>query len=198
MKPVLSLLAMLMLSGCAALGALNKTPLDAYELRGNLPPDRPAQASGVQLVVEPPVVGESLKTDRILIRPSRLQAQYLPDGRWTEAPSEMLRTALVRELGATGRYGYVGREPLGGAGDHALLTEITDFNPELRADGRVVTHLRVSARLVREMDIRDTRSRVFEVSRPAKSTATPDLIVAMDAAMSEIVAAIVGWVGALD
>lgn len=196
-RPALAALAVLiLLPGCAALGALaggGGAARDAYELRGNLPPDRPGARSALHVIVEPPVAGGSLDTERILIRPNRVQAQYLPDGEWTDTPARMLQSALVREIDGTGAFRYVGREPLGAGGDFALLTEITDFQAELGPQGQVATHLRISARLVREMDLEVVAQQVFEVSVPAGSTATADLIPALDAAMNQIVARMTAW-----
>lgn len=183
------------LPGCGAIGALNKAgrTLDAYELRGELPPARPPAPGGLHLIVEPPVVAASLDTDRILIRPNRLQVQYLPDARWSDPPAKMVQAALVRQLDATGRFGYVGRTPLGAGGDVALISDIIDFEAEVGAGGAVTTRLRVSARLVQESDLRIRAARSFEVSVPARSTDTADLVAAMDAAMTRLVGQMVGW-----
>lgn len=193
---LLAALALLtFLPGCAALGALTGggASRDAYELRGNLPPARTAARSGLHVIVEPPVVAGSLDTERILIRPNRIQAQYLPDGEWTDTPARMLQTALVREIDGTGAFRYVGREPLGAGGDYALLTEITDFQAELGPGGVVVNHLRISARLVRERDVEVVAQQLFEASVPAASTATTDLIPALDTAMNAVVGQMTAW-----
>lgn len=194
-RSALLLSAMLALSGCSVLSALGKATasLDAYELRGNLPPVTETRRSQLHVIVEPPIVSGALDTDRILIRPNRLQAQYLPDGRWTDTPAKMLQSALVREIDGTGAFGYVGREPLGGGGDYAVVTEITDFQPEVVTDGQIEDHIRVATKLVRERDVAVVAQRVFEVRVPAASTNTPHLIASLDAAMARIVGEIVSW-----
>lgn len=190
-----ALAAVTLLPGCAALGALTGggASRDAYELRGNLPPDRAAARSPLHVIVEPPMVSGALDTQRILIRPNRFQAQYLPDGEWTDTPAKMLQTALVREIDGTGAFAYVGREPLGAGGDYALVTEITDFQPELTQGGAVENHLRVSAKMVREADVTVIAQRVFEVRVPASSTATAALVPALDAGMNRITGEMTGW-----
>jgi len=195
----LMLAALAALPGCAAISALSGGPArDAYELRGNLPAARPAARTRLHVIVEPPIVAGALDTERILIRPNRLQAQYLPDGAWTDPPAEMLQTALVREIDATGAFRYVGREPLGAGGDYALLTEITDFQPEVTEGGGIVVRLRVVARLVRESDVEVVANRMFETTVPAASTATLALVAALDAGMNRVVGEMAAWtVGAL-
>jgi len=184
------------LTGCAAFGALRRavTPLDAYELRVEGPSERAAARSRLHVIVEPPIVTGALDTERILIRPSPLQAQYLPDGQWTDTPAAMLQSALVVGIDATGAFRYVGREPLGPGGDYALITEITDFQAELVGPRKdVLTHLRVSARLVRESDIEVVASRVFEVRTPALSNATLHIVAALDRGMAEVVDSMAAW-----
>lgn len=196
LRPLFAALAAVsLLPGCAAIGALTGggSARDAYELRGNLPPDRAAARSPLHVIVEPPIVSGALDTQRILIRPNRFQAQYLPDGEWTDTPAKMLQTALVREIDGTGAFAYVGREPLGAGGDYALVTEITDFQPELTAAGAVENHLRVSAKMVREVDVTVIAQRVFEARVPAGSTATTALVPALDAGMNRITGEMTGW-----
>lgn len=194
MRPLL-LVVLLALPSCGVIGALTKatTPLDAYELRGNLPAVQPSARGQLHLIVEPPVVAASLDTDRILIRPNGLQAQYMPDGRWTDPPSKMLQTALVRELDAAGKFAYVGRTPLGPGGDYALLTEIIAFEAQLDATGNPSTHVRLLARLVRERDLAIAATRVFATTVPVPTTATPDLVRGLDAALSQITAQMTDW-----
>lgn len=192
---ILLLLTPLVLSSCGAVGALSRaaTPLDAYELRGNVPAVQKPSRGRLHLIVEVPVTAASLDTDRILIRPNALQAQYLPDGRWTDPPSKMLQTALVRELDGTGAFAYVGRTPLGAGGDYALLTEITAFEGQLDPEGRPSVHLRLSARLIRETDLAVTSSRTFDVTLPVATTATVDLVRGLDTALSQMTAQVVSW-----
>ncbi|MRX50531.1 hypothetical protein GI374_08760 [Paracoccus sp. S-4012] len=191
----LALAAVSLMPGCAALGALGGggPPRDAYELRGPLPGERPPARTSLHVIVEPPIVTGALDTDRILIRPNRLQAQYLPDGNWTDKPAEMLQAALVRAIDGSGAFRYVGREPLGLGGDYALVTEITDFQAEVGSDGRVTDRLRVSAKLVRESDVDVIAQRIFDVAVPVASSGTLDIVAALDGAMTAIVAQMTEW-----
>ena len=69
-------------SGCAAVSSLSgaSQPLDAYALT---PLARPRWSRGSRhVVVETPSASGAIATDRILIKPDRLQAAYLPGARW--------------------------------------------------------------------------------------------------------------------
>ncbi len=186
------------LAGCSTLGALGDAgaALDAYELRA--PADGPVAAGGprpIDLVVELPVAGGAINTDRILIRPQSTQVQYLPDARWIEPAPEMLQSALVAGLERSGGFRFVGRRPLGASGDVALVSNLTRFEAELApgAEGALVT-VRFTARLVREEDAAVLRTRSFEASAAAPDTGTATLVDAFDRATASVLREALDWV----
>lgn len=190
--PVL-LVAALALGGCAALGG--GPALDAYELRA--PAEGPVARRSLarDLVVELPEAGPSVDIDRILVRPNPLQAQYLPGARWADPAPVLLQGLMLRGLEDAGGLRYVGRRPLGSSGDFALISEITDFQAELGANGDpVMVRLRVTARLVREDDASIRASRSFEVLAPAASTDTLDVIEGFEAGAAQLVPQVTEWV----
>lgn len=182
------------LPGCAALSLLQGEPdRDVYELRA---PAINATQCGrgriAELVVELPKTRGTLDTERIMIRPSALQTQYLPDATWGEPVPAMLQRLLVQVLGAHDSFSHVGRAPLGVAGDYALISEITDFNAEL-ANGAAIVRLSVDTRMVREMDASIAARGSFAVSAQAASTRSSDLVEAFDAANQQLIAQIRDW-----
>ncbi|PVA06646.1 ABC-type transport auxiliary lipoprotein family protein [Thalassorhabdomicrobium marinisediminis] len=186
-----------LLAGCSALGALNdvSTPLGVYELRApdTLPTARRTAAHDI--IVEVPTTSGVLETDRILIRPDPLQAQYLPNVRWGDEAPLMLQTLLLRSLEGTDGFRYVGRRPLSGRGDYALLTELVDFHAEPSPTGPEATvRLRMTSRLVREADARVVSTRTFTATAPAASTETPALIAAFDQASDAVMVDFSQWV----
>lgn len=189
--------ALAALSGCGALGALGdvSTALDVYELRTPAPDAPAARALQRDVIVELPTSGGTLDTDRILIRPNPLQAQYLPDARWSDPTPLMVQTMMLRALEATGGLRYVGRQPLGGSGDFAVVTELTDFQAELQDDGETaMVRLGLVSRVVREADAGIVAGRTFAVSAPAASVDTQPLIAAFDSAASRLFADHAAWV----
>ena len=74
------------------------------------------RAAPRDVIIELPTTSGALATDRIMIRPNRLQAQYLPESRWSEPAPVMVQTLMLRAVEATGAVRYVGREPLGVSG----------------------------------------------------------------------------------
>lgn len=197
LRSALLILTLGLLPGCSALSALGSATetLDVYELRA--PTDLPTAAGNplaLSVTVELPTTSGALETDRIMIRPNALQAQYLPDVRWSEATPVMVQTLMLRSLESTNALTYVARRPLGAGSDIAVLTEVTDFQAEAPADGGPVTVvLRMTTRLVRESDVSIRAARTFRASAQAPSTGTMDVVAAFDAASAQLLRDFAVW-----
>ena len=194
--PSLALLlaAALTLSGCAGLFG-GGPALDAFELRA--PSEGPVarRSLGRDLVVELPEAGPAVDIDRILVRPNPLQAQYLPRARWTAPAPVMLQTLMVRRFEDANAFRFVGRRPLGPGGDFALIGELTDFQAELNDTGPgALVRVRLTARLVREEDAAVMASRSFQITEPAESLETLELLGAFNTATDRLLTELSGWV----
>lgn len=197
-RTVAALLAISVMPGCSALSAIGDatTPLEVYELRA---PSGIARSSGRALardvIVEIPTTTGALETDRIMIRPNRLQAQYLPDVRWGEPTPVMVQTLILRSLEATGAVRFVGRKPLGPSGDYAILTEVIDFQAEVGDDpDTAVVRLNLVSRIVREEDASILSTRSFSSSAQAASLDTLDVVEAFDTASVALFPEHAAWV----
>lgn len=198
--PRVILFAMLaaLLSGCGAISAIGEatTPLDAYELRapaeGPVAQGRPLQRD---LIIETPSASGALDTDRIMIRPHPLQAQYLPRARWSDNTPVMVQTLMLRSIENANALRYVGRRPLAGSGDFALISELTDFQAELDPDGETaMIRLRLVARIVRESDASIVAVRTFTSSAVAPDLETLGLVGSFNTAVEPMMRDITGWV----
>jgi cholesterol transport system auxiliary component len=194
----LALAALTLLAGCAAISAVSDaaTPLDVYELRA---PDGITPSTSAPLardvIVEVPTTSGALSTDRIMIRPNALQAQYLPEARWSDPVPVMVQTLMLRAIEATGAVRYVGRTPLGASGDFALVTEVVDFQAELNPDGETATvQITLLVRMVRERDARIVASRSFSASTASTSTETSAVIDAFSSAADQVLLVFADWV----
>lgn len=184
-RRALPILCALMLSGCTALTSLSDAtaPLQAYGLRA--PSDTPAVQGSLQrdLVLETPMAGGALETDRILIRPDPFQAAYLPGVRWTDTAPVMLQNLMLRSFEDTNALRYVGRRPIGGSADYLLVSELTDFQAELGPDGETVTtRFRLTARLVRDADGTILGRHTVQSTAPATSTEAAAVVAGLDEA----------------
>lgn len=187
----------LALTGCGAISAFGDatSPADVYELStpGDLPV-RQGRPQARDVIVEVPTTGGALATDRIMIRPAPLQAQYLPDIRWSEESPLMVQTLMLRALDRTGAFQYVGRRPLGPGGDFAIVTELVDFQAVLTPEAdTAVVEVRVISRIVRERGAQVVASRSFAASEPAESLDDADLTAAFDAATGRVISDFTVW-----
>ncbi|MTH76673.1 ABC-type transport auxiliary lipoprotein family protein [Paracoccus aestuariivivens] len=192
--PLIALTLVPLLSGCAAISNLSGGPkLDVFELRPlSDSPKRCGRGRVAELVIEEPKSRGTLNTERIMIRPSALQTQYLPDAQWGDTVPVTLQNLLVRGFGSYDVFTHVGRAPLGGAGDYALISEINDFNAEVSGKGAMIK-LSVDAQLVSEMEASVVSRGHFNVSVPAESTRTADLVPAFDMAGQQLLAQMTDW-----
>lgn len=185
--------ALTLLAGC---GALTKAavPLDAYTLTP-LAFDAADQSAGGHLVVELPTASGALASDRILVQPTRLQAEYLPKARWIDPAPVLVQNLLVASLQNTGAFGRVGRDGAGLTPDYVLLVELGALQAEVPPAGgsAVQVHVALTVTLVSEQDRRLIATRRFDQMATAASTDTPDLIPAFDAAMRQVLTGAVDW-----
>ena len=197
LRHAIMVMALAVLSGCAAISAVSDaaTPLDVYELRA---PESIAQSGRMaprDVIVEIPTTSGALATDRIMIRPNALQAQYLPDVRWSEPTPVMIQTLMLRSIEATGAVRYVGRKPLGVSGDFAIVTEVIDFQADV-VPGADTANVQITllVRIVREQDASIVASRRFSGTAVASTTETPVVIDAFSAASDQVFEAFARWV----
>lgn len=192
-KPALLALALVLLASC---GIFNKatTALDAYTL-SPLAGSGAVGGSSRHLVVELPSSSGALATDRILIKPNRLQAEYLPKGRWVDTAPVLVQTLLVASLQNTGAFRLVGRDGAGLSPDYTLLTEINDFQAEAPANGatQAPVHIAFTMTMVREDDGSLIATRRFDQTSQASSSDTLALVAAFDAATHAVLADAVAW-----
>lgn len=197
LRSVALTLVVALLSGCSALGALGdaSTPLDVYDLRA--PVGAPVARGGPlarDVIVELPTVSGVLDTDRIMIRPDALQAQYLPEVRWGDEVPVLMQTLMVRALENTRGLRYVARRPLAGSGDYAIVTELTDFQAEVVGDGSsAIIVVRMISRIVRESNASIVATRTFSVTASAASTETVALVEAFDRAADQLLIEFADW-----
>ena len=192
---VLASAVALALTGCNAITAIGDatSPLAVFELRAAEQP-RASRQTDDHIIIELPNTTGALDTDRIMIKPDPLRAQYLPDVRWSDSAPVMMQTLMLRSLESTEAVSYVGRRPLGPGGDYAVLTELLDFQAELNANGETATvRLRMIVRLLREQDTRIVASRTFNASAESASTETVALAAAFDAAAKSLMTGFTGW-----
>jgi len=185
------------LPGCGALSAVSTAsdPLDTYTLSPLR--DAPPETGGRgHLVVELPTSGGELATDRILIKVSPRQAEYLPGARWSEPAPAMVQTLLVSSLLSRGGLRLINRDGAGLNPDFTLMTEIIAFQAELHGvpPASAQVHVSVQSTLIRESDREIAGTRRFDSLRAVSSDTTVALVAGLDDAMQRVLSEVVAWV----
>ncbi len=191
-----ALLSFCLLPGCSALGALSEasTELDAYTLSAYAPGSGQTGGRG-HLIVELPTSGGALATDRILIKPLPFQAQYLPDGRWSEPAPALLQTLLVASFQNAGGFRLVGRAAAGLMPDYTLMTELQDFQSEPVTPGAppMAVNVAMMMTLIRESDRQIVASRRFAATTTVGNNSTLSLVGGFDSALQKVLREAVQW-----
>ncbi|MCC6000976.1 MAG: membrane integrity-associated transporter subunit PqiC [Pararhodobacter sp.] len=190
-------LILALLSGCGALTAVSDASarMDAYTLTP-LPRAEGDAATGARhLIVELPTSAGALATDRILIRPVPVQAQYLPDGRWSEPTPALVQTLLVASFQNLGGFRLVGRAAAGLQPDYTLMTELQDFHAEPSGAGTTPLTVRVGAMatLIRESDRRIVATRRFAATAGVASDDTLAVVSGFETATQALLRDVVVW-----
>lgn len=189
------LAATLSLGGCGAVSSLSRASesLDTYTLS-----PLPGQGGGGSghVVVETATAGGALATDRILIKPSRVQAQYLPDARWSEPAPVLVQSLLVGSLQNAGGFRLVARDAAGLVPDFTLMTELRDFQAEAPPGQAPVVKVGLTLTLIRESDRAIAASRRVDARAPAASDATGDIVMAFESAVTQALSEAAPWVRA--
>ena len=193
------LVSMPLLTACGALSSLSKAgdDLDAYTLTAATAA-APLAGGRRHLIVELPTSAGALATDRILSKPQPYQAQYLPDGRWSEPAPALVQTLLVASFQSLGGFALVGRTGNGLNPDHTLMTEIQAFQvePDAARPGVFTVRIALQLTLIQESDRRILASRRFVASQAVASDATDQLVAAFDRALQVVLRDAVLWAAA--
>jgi len=196
-RRILSLGLVAGLPGCGALSAVSTAsePLDIYTL-SPLAGAPPRTGGTGHLVVELPTSGGEFATDRILIKISSRQAEYLPGARWSEPTPAMVQTLLLNSLLDQGGFRLVTRVGAGLMPDFTLMTEILAIQAEISDSEPASPQVRVSMQLtlIRESDRAIAGTRRFDTSGAVATDTTVVLVAGLDFAMQSLLGVAVTWV----
>lgn len=182
------------LAGCSGLSSIQSAskPLNTFELTPLPAGTVPAPRGHRLLEVALPTATGALNNDRIAIKPTPLEIQSLPGARWVNEASEHVQLLLVRSLANSGRFGLVSASGAGPSPDYVLLTDLQAFQAELSEGGASVV-IRTTMTLLRGSDGSVVTSRGFSTSAPVADTSAEQVTAAFDAAMTQHLTDVVGW-----
>lgn len=186
-----------LVTGCGVVSRVSgaSEPLNTFTLAPATYETTPRGGS-LHLVVEEATSAGAVASDRILIKPNRVQAAYLPESRWSDPAPVLIQSLLLASLQNAGGFRLVGRTGAGLQPDYTLMTELRDFQADAPEGAAPVVKVGVTLTLVREADRRIVATRQFDATSTAPTDETGPLVGAFDAATSEVLRAAVTWVQA--
>ena len=195
-KIILAALASIALASCnIALPGSGPAP-DMYELspKNTFPEGLPNVKW--QLVVEEPIAGEGLNTDRIAVKPTPYELKYFPSSKWSGRAPVLVQTLLIESFENSQKIVSVGRRAVGLTGDYVLKTELREFQVERYGENGEVgvkVRVRLTLKLVRVASGVIVASESFERVETAASDKAVDIIPAFDEALGGVLKRAVAW-----
>ncbi|WP_331374468.1 ABC-type transport auxiliary lipoprotein family protein [Sinorhizobium chiapasense] len=176
----------LALAGCGTRAAVN----DTFSL-ATAPLVIGQASTNRQILVPEPTALQTINNDRIVIRLSRSELQFLARAQWGDRLPRMVQDKLVQTFDNTGKVGGVGKPGQGLAIDYQLITEIRSF--EISTEGADTAVVEIYAKLLNDRDGTVRTQRAFRAAAPARSANSSAFVAALDAAFAQVAAEIVGW-----
>ncbi len=187
-------LGLLALAGCSAISSIQSAskPLATFELTPLPAGVVPATRGRRHLEIALPTATGALDTDSIMIKPTQLQLESLPDARWVNETTELVQLLLVRSLTNTGRFALVASEGLGPPPDYVLMTDLRAFQAEVIGEDVVVV-IRSTMTLLRDTDGVVVSSGSFAHTVAVPDNSTNRIVAAFDEAMTLHLTEAVEW-----
>jgi len=182
------------LTSCGGIELFSGEPAKIYDLSPKSTFDEGLPTVKWQLVVEEPVAGRAIDTDRIAVRRQNFEFGYFSGVRWSDRAPRMIQTRLVESFENSGTIVAVGRQAIGLRGDYDLKSELREFQVDFPPEGGLpVVLVRINAKIVEQPSANIIASQTFEREVEAASESFPDIVRAWDEALGGVMKRLVGW-----
>jgi cholesterol transport system auxiliary component len=183
----------LALAGCSGLlgssapGHLYRvTPKSVYPV--NLP------RSPLQLLVDVPLASAGLDTSQIALSRSAVSIDYFADSEWTDRVPTLVQTALLASFENSKAIIAIDRDSVGLRADFILKPEIRHFEAVYDSpNGPPDVWVAINARLVNPSGRDIVAQTAFERRGRASANEIPQIILAFDEALGDVMKEIVIW-----
>jgi cholesterol transport system auxiliary component len=189
----LSSIVALAATGCASLLGLGPAPhLYRVTARGTYPANLPRPSA--QLLVDVPLAPAGLDSDRIALSRSAISIDYFADSDWIDRVPLMVQTALLASFENSKAITAIDRESIGLRADFVLKTDIRHFEAVYGSpNGAPEVWVVIIARLVDPSGRNVVAHASFEHRERAKGNDIPQIVLAFDQALGDVMEEIVLW-----
>lgn len=187
------------LSGCAGLNTLTSatTPTDLFTLTPKSTFDPALPRLRQQIVVQEPTANAAVNSDRISVQPTPLQVKFLPGVRWIDTAPAIVQTLLIESYENTDKVDAVGRSAVSLRADYLIVTDLREFQAQLRPesgpDTPLIVDVTMNMKVVEAVEDRIIASRSFESVVDAASDSPEDIAEAFDGALGRVMRNSVEW-----
>lgn len=143
-----------------------------------------------QIEIIEPSATPALDSDRIVIRTAPEAIAYLTGAQWSARLPALVQTRLIQTFENAKLTQSVGSPGQRFTADYALTSEIRSFEIDV---SRGEAQVEVAARLVAEASGRIVAAQIFSAKVPATLTQSSVPAAALDAALADVMRAIVHW-----
>ena len=180
----------LALSGCAVLGGGNP-PLDTFELTAPESERPAARRTRTQILIAEPSALKALDGEKIVIKPSAKEVQFLAGAQWSDRLPRVVQARLADTFQRSGLFGGVGKPGEGLAIDYQIITEIRAF--DVRLDGGDRADIEIHVRILNDRNGVVRAQRTFTATSPLSGAQNAAYTAALDRAFATVATDIVNW-----
>jgi cholesterol transport system auxiliary component len=184
---------LLAVAGCAGLFGGN-APTHLYRVtpKSTYPANLPHLP--VQLLVDVPLAPAGLDTSRIALSRSAVSIDYFADSEWTDRAPLLVQTALLASFENSKAINAIDRESVGLRADFILKTEIRHFEAVYDSpNGPPDAWVAINVKLVNPSGRDIVAQTSFERRQRASANEIPQIVLAFDEALGEVMKKIVTW-----
>jgi cholesterol transport system auxiliary component len=179
-------------AGCA--GLFTEKPRPLYRLTGAI--DFPADLRHVaaQLTIGVPYAPNAINTARIAMSRSPTSLDYLADGEWTDRVPALVQTALIEAFENSKVFKAVGPDSLDLRSDFVIQGDLRHFEAIYdSASAPPTVSISLAVKLVKVPEQKILAETLISARQPADANATPDIVLAFNAAMASVAKQVVAW-----
>jgi cholesterol transport system auxiliary component len=170
-------------------GCFTSTPPLTYDLGTTAQGPLRRRSSRVVVITEPKAVA-TYDSQRVVVREPGNILSYLPDAQWADTLPRLVQTRLLQTFEAS-NFPNIGRPDDQLAVDVTLATELRAF--EIDIAGGTLATVTINAKLVDESRRQIFASESFSATKQASVDPTTAAIVALDAALQDVMSQILQW-----
>ncbi len=182
-----------LLAGCSVFGDEQRDPVIIYAPQVDVATDPTWPAVTWQLSVSRPTAARVVDSPRIAVRPAPNELQVYRSVSWSQPPSDLIETTVLRTLEDSGKIPSVARSGVGIRADYKLVMDLRRFEADYAGAAVPSAVIELNAKLLHAAEQRVVASRTFLQSQPAAGTEVAQVTSAFDQALERLGSDVVGW-----